>query len=247
MVYVEPARKEMEEIHCSQTSMREFGVSGIRTFSPEATGALASLQEARSGSDTMVSAREVIEEIRFSETLLQAEELAIKKMRAAEVRAGGWALRIFGIGKAFGGMPGSRLVHPLSPFASIWLMISANLLLYSCLCSALYVGFLWQTTLCDWPPPTLHFDMMVDLFFLVEIVLNVFTGVTIAGEYSDDMSKVAFRYLINGGFILDLATSIPVSWVEWLLLMQCQAMAASGDDSMAGSCASCARTRRCAC
>jgi len=240
MVYVEPARKEMEEIHCSQTPMREFGVSGMGregsaaqrrgTFSSEATGALASLQEARSGSAPMVSAREVIEEIRFSETLLQAEELAIKKMRAAEVRSGGWALRIFGIGKAFGGMPGSKLVHPRSPFASSWLMISANLLLYSCLCSAFYVGFLWQTTLCDWPPPTLHFDMMVDLFFLLEIVLNFFTGVTIAGEYSDDMSKVTFRYLMNGGFILDLATSIPVSWVEWSLLMQCQAMAASGDE-----------------
>ncbi len=52
------------------------------------------------------------------------------------------------------------------------------------------LNFFWQTTLCDWMPPTLHFDMFVDLFFLLGIVLTFVTGVMIAGEYEDDMCKV---------------------------------------------------------
>jgi hypothetical protein len=181
-----------------------------------------------------IECRQEMNSIRLQLGLMEAEDLAIKKMRVADLRAGGWALRIFGIGTAHGGMPGSRLVHPQSPFATIWMVFSAHMLLYSALCSSYYVGFLWQTTLCDWVPPTMHFDMFVDLFFLVEIVLTFFTGVTIAGEYSDDMCKVASRYLVHGDVIVDLATSIPVSWIEWSLLKHCEAMASNSEEFESG-------------
>jgi hypothetical protein len=181
-----------------------------------------------------IDCRKEMNSIRLQLGLIEAEDLAIKKMRAGGRRAGGWALLIFGIGKAHAGMPGSRLVHPNSPFAMVWMVTSVHILLYSCLCSSYYVGFFWQTTLCDWMPPTLHLDMFVDLFFLLEIVLTFVTGVMIAGEYEDDMCKVASRYLLRGGFIIDLATSIPVSWVEWSLHARCNAMTASGDEVESG-------------
>lgn len=178
--------------------------------------------------------RQEMNSIRLQLGLIEAEDLAIKKMRAADLRAGGWALRVFGIGAAHGGMPGSKLVHPQSPFATAWMVISAHMLLYSALCSSYYVGFLWQTTLCDWVPPTMHFDMFVDLFFLLEIVLTFFTGATIAGEYSDDMRKVAYRYLMHGDIVVDLATSIPVSWIEWSLLRHCEAIASNSEEFQSG-------------
>jgi len=181
--------------------------------------------------------KEQMEAMRIQQALMWAEELAIRKMRKTELRNGGWVLQVFGIGKAYGGMPGSKLVNPQSPFAMVWLITSALLLLYSALCSSFYVGFLWQATLCDSPPPTLPFDMFVDLFFLIEVVLTFFTGTTIAGEYSDSLHKVAGRYLKSGAFVFDLITSLPVSFVEFELLKQCEAIKESGgDSSMPGCC-----------
>jgi len=63
---------------------------------------------------------------RFREALMQAEELAIRKLRQQESRSGGWRLRVFGIGKTFGGLPGSKLIHPQAPFASGLLIVSGD-------------------------------------------------------------------------------------------------------------------------
>jgi len=63
---------------------------------------------------------------RFREALMQAEELAIRKLRQQESRSGGWRLRIFGVGKTFGGLPGSKLIHPQAPFASGLLIVSGD-------------------------------------------------------------------------------------------------------------------------
>ena len=187
----------------------------------------------RRASTDVFNLKERNEKIRLQQTLMEVEELTIRKMKAAEQREGGWVLQVFGIGKAYEGLPGSRLVHPRSPFATGCLITSALLLLYSSLCSSFYVGFLWQTSLCESPPPTLLFDMFIDVFFLAEIGLNFFTGATIAGEYSDCMSKVASHYLRTGSFVFDLGTSIPVSFVEWAFLRQCEAFA-SGEEFDAG-------------
>ncbi len=88
---------------------------------------------------------------------------------------------------------------------------------------------LWNANLCDFTPPTLLFDMFI-VFFLVEIVITFFTGDMIAGEYCDSLSTVASRYLRRGGFVFDLGTSIPVSFVEWALLRHCEEMTTSGKE-----------------
>jgi hypothetical protein len=61
---------------------------------------------------------------RFRESIMQTEELAVRRLRASEVAKGGLLLRVFGIGKTFGGLPGSRLIHPNSPFAMCLLCCS---------------------------------------------------------------------------------------------------------------------------
>ena len=61
--------------------------------------------------------------------------------------------------------------------------------------------------------PTLYMDAFVDTFFLIEIVLNFFTGIYVAGEYCDDLYFVSRRYFLQG-FFFDLLTSIPASYFE---------------------------------
>ena len=90
--------------------------------------------------------------------------------------------------------------------------------LYSSFVSALLVGFFWNIDLCITTPPTLYIDLVVDIFFLFEIALNFVTGVEIAGEYEDSLQGVAKHYLKNQ-FLMDLITSIPVSYVELIWIM----------------------------
>ena len=75
----------------------------------------------------------------------------------------------------------------------------ALLLLYSALASAFLVGFLWLSEACDEPPPTLHFDVFVDIFFLLEIFMNFVTGVYVNGEYTDDIRRVALQLRGDAG------------------------------------------------
>jgi len=59
-------------------------------------------------------------------TQKEADELIIRHQRRESRRAGGWKLRIFGIGKGLvGTLPASRLIHPSSPFTLSVLIVSA--------------------------------------------------------------------------------------------------------------------------
>ena len=72
----------------------------------------------------------------------------------------------------------TKWARPQSTEKKTWrIMLSAALQLYSSVTSAFYVAFLWSADLCVIPPPTIHFDVVVDTFFLAEILLHFFTGV----------------------------------------------------------------------
>ncbi|EKX43259.1 hypothetical protein GUITHDRAFT_140581 [Guillardia theta CCMP2712] len=134
-------------------------------------------------------------------------------------RAMGWKRRIFGIGPKLLGIPGSRMVHPESLFAQGVALLSALLLIYSAIVTPVIVGFYWHTD-C-FRSPTLEFDMLVDVFFLLEIAFTFFCGAMVKGRYCDDASTVASSYL-RGSFCFDVITSIPVSWVEFFTLRKCE-------------------------
>ena len=61
--------------------------------------------------------------------------------------------------------------------------------------------------------PTLPFDVVVDCFFLLDILVTLNTGLLINGEYIDDRWAVTKAYL-KGMFFFDVTTSFPVSFVE---------------------------------
>ena len=75
--------------------------------------------------------------------------------------------------------------------------------------------------------PTLYFDLLVDSFFMADIVLTFCMGVVHQGKYMDEWRWVAKHYL-KTSFLFDLCTSIPISYVELSVANVCAAVESSG-------------------
>jgi len=137
-------------------------------------------------------------------------------------------LSVFGIGPGALGRPASRLIHPNSLFATAFTVFVTLLLLYTALVVPVTVGFFWNYDMC-YRMPTVEIDVFVDASFILQIFLSFVTGVTLKGVYYDDFSFVASQYL-RGPFWFDLITSIPVSWIDMIVIAQsCSGSGASGE------------------
>ena len=125
-----------------------------------------------------------------------------------------WKQTLFGIGPESiqSGKPKSRLIYPLSIFGIGWIAVTALLLLYTAIATPPMIALHWLDLECT-VIPTLYFDVVVDCFFLVDIVLNFFTGIFHSDDYIDDPKKVA-RFYLKGMFWFDCITSFPISFVE---------------------------------
>jgi len=67
---------------------------------------------------------------------------------------------------------------------------------------------------------TLRFDVVLDICFLIDIMVQFNSAVRVEGEYIDDRKKVAWVYF-KGGFWFDALTSFPVSFFELAGEMAC--------------------------
>ena len=99
---------------------------------------------------------------------------------------------IFGIGPALAGLESSRLVHPYSPFAKAIAIMSSVFLLYTALVTPVILCFHWNAAAC-WVNPFLRFDIILDSFFLLEIVYNCCLGAYINGVYVDELKPVVLQ------------------------------------------------------
>ena len=120
--------------------------------------------------------------------------------------------RIFGVGPKDKHHPPSRMVYPFSPFALAWTLLTAVLLLYTAVVTPPVIAFYWLDDECA-PVPTLFFDLLVDTFFLLDIIFSFSVGVVHQGKYIDDWRWVAKNYL-TGSFLFDVCTSVPISYLE---------------------------------
>lgn len=78
------------------------------------------------------------------------------------------------------------------------------------------VGFFWHEGLCETGNTSLvKFDVFIDCFFVVEIMLKFFTGVWMQGTYHDRLNKVAYQYATTS-LCFDCLTSMPVTVMEFL-------------------------------
>ena len=137
--------------------------------------------------------------------------------------------RIFGIGRKDNLTPDSRLIYPMSPFSLIWLGLTCTFLAYTAIVVPAVISFHWLDEPCVFPP-TLIFDCLLDSFFLLDIVYNFGLGVVYQGKYHDDWRWVA-KFYLQGSFLFDFCTSIPVSFVELAFEAQC---AAAANDAAVG-------------
>jgi hypothetical protein len=139
---------------------------------------------------------------------------------------------VFGIGPKGLGMPSSRLIYPYSKFAVTWLGCTCVFLLYTAIVTPAVISLHWLDDECS-TVPTFYFDILLDTFFLVDIVLSFFVGVVYQGNYMDDWKWVAQNY-VTGNMAFDVFTSIPVSYVELSIQDACATAAAAGAESGAG-------------
>jgi len=113
------------------------------------------------------------------------------------------------------GRKSSKLLHPDYPVMQVFTAVSTILLVYVAIVVQVEVGFFWHESVCAPKDENLlRFDMFVDCFFLLEILLKFFTGVWEEGRYHDSMLHVAHHYA-KTGLIFDLVTSIPVTILEY--------------------------------
>ena len=125
-----------------------------------------------------------------------------------------------GIGPGTRLSPESSLIHPNSPFYVFESVTIALFLMYTAVVTPVTVSFYWHQNPCE-KMPTLEFDIFVDACFLADIVLTFFVGIYIEGRYVDDKAIVFAHYLRNG-FLFDVCTSFPVSFMEASIIAQCE-------------------------
>ena len=91
---------------------------------------------------------------------------------------------------------------------------------YTAVVTPAVISFHWLEESCE-PVPTLYFDCTLDIFFLLDIFNHFCTGIYFQGQYRDEWKWIAWNY-VTSGFVFDLATSVPVSFIEMSILNACK-------------------------
>ena len=158
---------------------------------------------------------EEFEQYRFGQTSAKKKERAHKKAGVGPLKL------IFGIGPEddVTGMPSSSLIYPLSWFGLAWIGLNVVFLAYIAVATPPMIAFYWLDDACI-ESPTLWFDFALDLFFLVDIIMNFNIGYIQMGLYVDNRWEVA-RHYFRGYFVFDCVTSFPVSFFEVMALADC--------------------------
>ncbi|EKX40202.1 hypothetical protein GUITHDRAFT_142925 [Guillardia theta CCMP2712] len=140
-----------------------------------------------------------------------------------------WLRYILGIHDGIMGQGSSKLIHPLSVFTIVKHVLSSLLTVYSFIETPVIIAFYWNQDAC-FKPKTAEMGLALETSFIIEIILQFFTGYYDAsGLYSDSIPAIAkmvcrwgdgvwllrsFQYL-RQGFLFDLVTSAPITWVEY--------------------------------
>ena len=143
---------------------------------------------------------------------------------------------VFGIGPEFRGdesyMPESKLIYPHSKFGMTWIALTGIFLFYTATVTPPMISLFWLEDDCV-ISPTLWADTVLDIFFLLDIVVNFNNGVITRGEYYDSHVYVTKNYLC-GFFLFDVLTSVPVSFVEHYVAQLCAESAGADAPLAAG-------------
>lgn len=103
---------------------------------------------------------------------------------------------------------GMCLVTPLGTFKRTWETLKFLLLLYQIILLPLEVTFLDDDNPKIVVTPLYIFEKLIDVFFLLDIILNFLTPILDRYEFITDHSIIAIKYL-KGWFFVDFLTIIP--------------------------------------
>ena len=103
--------------------------------------------------------------------------------------------------------------HPASKLLFAWELFSMVLLLYTAVVLPFRVAFDDRLGRWDWSSPLTWFDIMVDVFFLLDIVRNARTAYFDhnTGILESEPSKLV-RHYAKTWLVLDLVASFPLDW-----------------------------------
>eukprot|EP01043_Picozoa_sp_COSAG02_P068968 COSAG02_NODE_11642_length_1683_cov_1.690025_1_plen_475_part_01 len=103
------------------------------------------------------------------------------------------------------------VIDPTKRFRTTWNMLLALLLFYVALAVPYRVGFAINLT-----PFSFSFwvDLVVEIIFIVDIILNFFTGIPHDYGYVEMRPLKIRRTYFHGWFVVDLLASIPLRWLS---------------------------------
>ena len=118
------------------------------------------------------------------------------------------------------GIDGSRIIHPSSLFHTCFETLCVALLVSTIFVAPLELSF-WSTDDFCQVDATLYFNMLVDAYFIVDLLYRFLVGVVLpSGVYVDSVAGVARIYLSSaGGFWFNLFTSVPFGWIDWAIIL----------------------------
>ncbi|KAJ0412265.1 hypothetical protein ATCC90586_006651 [Pythium insidiosum] len=97
------------------------------------------------------------------------------------------------------------MVHPNSKFRRTWDVLTATCVLYVCIMVPLIIGFNYV----DWGKRYV-IDTIVDVYFVIDMVMTMRTGVYSNGEVIMD-SRIVLRRYLRSWFIIDVISNFPLA------------------------------------
>lgn len=105
----------------------------------------------------------------------------------------------------------SFIILPDSLFRTIIDLVSFVLIMSI----SIYIPFIFAFDIDTSIGPALYFELILDTWFIIEVVFNIFTGFYEKGVLVINKKQIFIRYVKTWLFI-DLASSIPFSYVSVL-------------------------------
>mmetsp|Transcript_2851 Transcript_2851/g.6994 ORF Transcript_2851/g.6994 Transcript_2851/m.6994 type:complete len:757 (+) Transcript_2851:101-2371(+) len=119
----------------------------------------------------------------------------------------------------------TTMIHPNSPFSKFWNVLQVLLLLYIAFGAPVRIA--WEAEIdCSFG---IHaFDLFLDLYFILDILVTFVTASQIsATELDDNPKSIALGYVKSGGLCFDLIVSFPVAWFQLFTVGLCEDHASS--------------------
>ena len=104
---------------------------------------------------------------------------------------------------------GHCVIHPSSTFRRNWNVLAMVLILYTSFYIPIGLAFIRCSGPEDWH---FWFNVLMDVFFITDLILNFYTGYFEDEALILDLKKIRRKYLCSIDFLVDFVSTIPVDY-----------------------------------